>query len=133
MMLDNKNRVLGTLAVRETTGGALKSRSIRLHDATSYVALSVSSVNGNALTEPKYAYTRVIWMAVYFVLASAISYLLFWYMHHTASEIFRMFGSRMPRRIGVSFFVLPSLLIGLSSLGVLLRGRYKNDIRMGGR
>lgn len=131
LMIDNRNRVIDTVTVSETTGGALKSRPIRLHDRTSYIALSVSRVNGSALAEPKYAYTKLLWIAAYFILAAAASFMLFWHMHYTASEIFRIFGGKMPERIGLSFFVAPSVLIGVSTLGVLLGSRMKKGIRVG--
>lgn len=131
LMIDNRNKVIDTLAVSEVTGGAIKSRQIRLHDRTSYVAISVSRVNGSGLAEPKYAYTKLIWIAAYFVLAATASFMLFWHMHYTASEIFRIFGGVMPGRIGLSFFVAPSLLIGASTLGVLLGSRMKKGIRVG--
>lgn len=128
VMVNNKNRVIGMIELSEITGGASKSRSVRLDDRTSYVAVSVSRVNGENISEPKFAYTSCLWIAVYLVCAAALSFLMFRQMYCTADEIFAIFGAAMPSRLDLSFFFIPSLLIGITSVGVLLRARMKKGI-----
>ena len=128
VMLDNKNRVIGMMELSEITGGASKSRSVRVDDRTSYVAVSVSRVNGENISEPKFAYTSCLWIAVYLACAVLLSFLMFWQMYYTADEIFGIFGAKMPSRLDLSFFFIPSLLIGLVSVGAILFGRMKKGI-----
>ncbi len=130
VMVNNKNKVIGTLTLRESTYGATRSRPVRLHDATSYVAISLTSVNEGEVIDPSFARIRGIWMLLYFLAASFVTLLMFYLIHYTASGVLSIFAVRLLGSFDIKFFAIPSVFAGALSLFILVLGRMKKGVKV---
>lgn len=129
VMLNNKNRVLDVISLSETTSGALRSRPTRIHGETSYVAISMTSVNGVELDSPAFAMTRLREILVYFIATALLSLLVIFEMFFTVNEIFDALELEAAS-FNTLILVLPALLIALLSLTIHLVARAKNGIKV---
>ena len=129
VMLNNKNRVIDVITLTESTGGASKSRPVRLHGETSYVAISLTSVNGVSLPSPVFAMTRLREILAYFAATFLLSLLVILEIAFVIREFFDLFELEMAS-LGAAVYVVPPLLIALLSLSILLVARAKNGMKV---
>ncbi len=129
VMLNNKDKVIDVISLVESTGGARKSRPVRLHGDTSYVAISLTSVNGIAEPSPVFAMTKLREIISYFVASAVLSFLVILQGNFTVNEVFSEFDIKAAS-VSPMVLIIPSLLIALLSLTVHLVARAKNGIKV---
>ena len=129
VMLNNKHKVIDVLLLTESTGGAKKSRPVRLHGDTSYVAVTLTSVNGIEEPSPVFAMTKLGEMIKYFLASAALSLLVMLQISFTVNECFDEFGVEAAS-VSSAILILPALLIAILTLAVHLVARAKNGIKV---
>ena len=129
VMLDNRNKVIDVLVLSETTSGSSLSRPTRIHGDTSYVAVSLSEVNGISLKSSAFAMTKLREILIYFAAVCVLSFLVIFHIYLTVESAFETLDMKM-NEISALFFIVPPIIIGISSLAVLLFARAKNGIKV---
>ena len=129
IMLDNKDKVIDVLLVNETARAAF-SRPFKIHEKTSYVAISLSSVNDMPIPSPTYASTKLREILIYFFSTFILSFFLLLQMNFTVRKTVAFFSPSTPYNTSILLLLIPSILIGLSSLAALLLARIKNGIKV---
>ena len=130
IMLNNNDKVIDVLLVNETATGSALSRPFKLHDKTSYVAIALSNVNDTPIPTPTYAMTKMREILIYFFATFILSFFLLLQMNFTVREAFAFFSPDTPYNASALFPLIPSILIGLTSLASLLLARIKNGIKV---
>ena len=70
VMVNNKDKIIDVLSIDTTVGGDTESKEILLHPDTSYVAVSLRSVNGFEIKKSTYCYYSAAQLFGYFALVA---------------------------------------------------------------
>ena len=122
IMYDNKDRAIDAIDVVGRSQGARYSAPIALNEKTSYVALVLTSVNGNVQSVPDYMEIKSFCLAIYFAAASLLTFIHISLTMTLLSLISSVMASS-PIAISYSFFIIPSILIGAICLGIVVASR----------
>lgn len=75
VMLNNRDKVIDVLSVKAAVGASSEIKEILLHQDTSYVALNLTSVNGEKVKKSEYCCYTVRRLLLYFLLVFAATFL----------------------------------------------------------
>lgn len=121
IMVNNKDKVIDTLVVEETIGDSVFGADVLLHPDTSYVALSVESVNGIPIRPQSNSYYRLLTVGIYFIAVMLISFFELLIASLCVEKFTRLvFSISLPVSGLTGKYFLWSLLIAAISVLVLI-------------
>lgn len=130
IMYDNRDCVIDVADASVTSNGAKYSMPIALDSRTSYVALVLNSVNGIQKEKKPYMEMRAKSLIMYFILASVTTFATFSLILTSLVIMLEGLGNYSPFSISYPFFILPSLIIGAASLGIILAVRVGKGVKV---
>ena len=130
VMLNNNDKVIDVISVTEDVKRHGASANVMLHPDTSYVAVTVSRVNG--LVNKKISvYNKVSGLIGYFIAVSAASISAILVTRAILPElVYRTFGSEMESSIGVAKIIVFGFLISAAVTVLYLIGAARKGIRV---
>ena len=131
IMVNNKDRVIDTVEVEENIGDSIDGGAILLHPDTSYVALSVESVNGMAIRPQSVSYYSLARLGIYFAAVTLLSFFELLIASSCVEKFVRLvFAVTLPITGLSGRYFLWSLLIAVISLSCLLLYCRRKGIRV---
>lgn len=113
-MFDSRNRLLDTISVKDTPRGCGRSSEILLHADTSYIALTLKSVNDVRVYTGAHRYYRVKDLLIYTACTFACNFFAFICFASILDELFdEMFSRSVYLLENVDRFIIPSLIIAV--------------------
>lgn len=129
IMMDNRNRVVDVLKVEEAPNRCTVCGPIFLHRATSYVALTVHSVNGRVLEDAAIGYYLVRDFGIYTLAVGVASFIEMFFTSSVISDmISTLSAGDMRLLVHPGSLIWSSVLIGAMAAVILLFNCNKKGI-----
>lgn len=130
-MFDSRDRLLDAISVKDMPRGGGRSSEILLHADTSYVALTLKSVNDTRVYTGAHRYYRAKDLLIYMLSTFACNFLAFICFSSILDELFdEMFSRNIYLLENVERFVIPSLIIAVACTLLNISKGEKEGIRV---
>ena len=130
VMFNNQNKIVDVIDVSEKIGTELETEPLLIHQDTSYIALTVCSVNGEMTENRQLFYCRLRDIGLYAAAVTLLSFFEFIFLTLMLSILDTwVLKSGITDNLSPLSFVFPALIIGAVACGIT----YINSIRKGVR
>lgn len=130
VMFNRKNRIIDIINVSETVGRAGESQFVMLHQDTSYVAFSLTEVNGVLMKKDSLLYCNPFGIVAYAFAVAALSFTELLFVAIGYSELMSLYGQTYQIADSLQMYILPAVVIGAVCCVFLLLYRRKRGVRV---
>lgn len=113
VMFNNQNKIIDVIDVNEKIISGSETKEILIHQDTSYASLVLNSVNGEVFDHEPIIFCRMWNLLLYGFGVSAVSLFQLWISFTAVNEFLKSTFSLGVVNVGISTFIVPSLIIGI--------------------